>query len=52
MLDLTAPVVRVHASFLAAMAEFRAQGRGNPADKTTMGRGIREHGSHWSTLEG
>ncbi|GAA2069146.1 GNAT family N-acetyltransferase [Streptomyces albiaxialis] len=44
---LTVPDVRVHASFVAAMAEFRAEGRGGPDDGSTVGRAIRDHGSVW-----
>lgn len=48
MPELSAPVERVHESFLAAMAEFRAEGRGDPDDLTMIGRDIREFGSGWA----
>ncbi|MFF9481056.1 GNAT family N-acetyltransferase [Streptomyces sp. NPDC014733] len=44
---LTAPGVRVHASFLAAMAELRAEGRGDPGDGSAVGRDLREYGDRW-----
>ncbi|WP_345434791.1 GNAT family N-acetyltransferase [Actinoallomurus vinaceus] len=44
---LVAPTERVHASFLAAMAEFRAEGRGAPDDASMVGREIREFGGGW-----
>lgn len=45
---LSAPVEQVHTSFLAAMAEFQAEGRGDPTDATMIGFEIREFGSRWS----
>lgn len=46
---LIAPDTRVHASFLTAMAEFQAEGRGGPDDNESMiGAEIREHGADWS----
>jgi predicted acetyltransferase len=45
---LSLPTVRVHASFLAAMEEFRAEGRGAPDDRTMIGREFREHASRWA----
>jgi len=48
MPELTPPTTRVHASFLAAMAEFRDEGRGGPGDDTALGREIREHASRWT----
>jgi predicted acetyltransferase len=47
MPELSTPVERVHDSFLAAMAEFQAEGRGDPADATMIGFEIREFGSRW-----
>lgn len=35
---LVTPTADVHLSFLAAMAEFRAEGRGGPDDDTMIGR--------------
>jgi predicted acetyltransferase len=52
MVQLGAPAVGVRASFLAAMAEFRAEGRGDPGDSTEIGREIREFGASWATPEG
>jgi len=46
------PDVRVHESFLEAMAEFRAEGRGDPVDDTMIGAEMREFSSSWSTPEG
>lgn len=41
------PTPRVRLSFLAAMEEFRAEGRGAAADDTMLGREIREFGVAW-----
>jgi predicted acetyltransferase len=48
MPQLMAPTTRVHFSFLAAMAEYRDEGRGKPDDKTLVGRDIREYGDRWA----
>jgi predicted acetyltransferase len=48
MARLSQPTVDVHASFLAAMAELRAEGRGVPADDTMIGQEIRRYGERWS----
>jgi predicted acetyltransferase len=48
MPELVAPTVEVHASFLAAMAEFQAEGRGAPDDQTMVGDEIRAYGATWS----
>jgi predicted acetyltransferase len=46
---LAAPTVDVHLSFLAAMAEFVAEGRGGPDDVDSMvGQEIRDFGSTWA----
>src|SRR4051812_16249520 len=50
--QLSLPVERVYRSFLAAMAEFRAEGRGDPADQSMVGRELREFGRQWATPEG
>lgn len=42
------PSSRVRVSFLAAMAEFRAEGRGGPADDSMVGYEIREFSPGWS----
>jgi predicted acetyltransferase len=47
-----APAELVHASFLAAMAEFCAEGRGGPDDASMVGREIREFGGGWDTPTG
>jgi len=52
MTGLAPPTVDVHASFLAAMAEFQAEGRGGSADRTMIGDEIREHAPLWSTRAG
>lgn len=51
MAELASPTVRVHDSFLAAMAEFRAEGRGSSSDETMIGSEIREYGPIWSAPE-
>jgi predicted acetyltransferase len=48
MPQLCLPTVQVHQSFLAAMAEFQAEGRGGSADSSMIGREIRESGGGWS----
>lgn len=48
MPELIPPDTRVHASFLAAMAEFQAEGRGAPDDDSMIGREIREYASQWA----
>jgi predicted acetyltransferase len=50
--ELISPDVAVHASFLAAMEEFRAEGRGRPDDDTMVGAEMREFTGSWSTLAG
>jgi GNAT superfamily N-acetyltransferase len=52
MAQLGMPTVAVHASFLAGMAEFRAEGRGGPGDATEVGREIRTFGGSWASPEG
>ncbi|HEX2774376.1 MAG TPA: GNAT family N-acetyltransferase [Micromonosporaceae bacterium] len=52
MPELTPPTGRVRASFLAAMAEFRAEGRGDRQDNTVIGAEIRRHSETWHTAEG
>ena len=52
MPELSLPVARVRGSFLAAMEEFRAEGRGVPGDGTVTGTLIREHGRAWRTPTG
>lgn len=52
MPELVRPTTAVHASFLAAMAEFAAEGRGGPYDDTMLGRESRGYGATWGTGEG
>jgi predicted acetyltransferase len=52
MVQLDVPTVSVHASFLAAMAELRLEGRGEPEDGTEIGREIRMFGESWTSSEG
>lgn len=47
MPELATPTTRVHASFLAAMAEFRVEGRGGAGDDSLTGRTIRAYGGRW-----
>ncbi|GAA3265174.1 GNAT family N-acetyltransferase [Dactylosporangium vinaceum] len=48
MPELSPPVERVHESFLAAMAEFRAEGRGVPDDNSMIGHDLRTYGDTWA----
>src|ERR1039457_7296448 len=41
------PTSRVRLSFIGAMEEFRAEGRGSATDDTMLGREIREFGFDW-----
>jgi predicted acetyltransferase len=52
MPELIRPTPAVHASFLAAMAEFQAEGRGDASDDSMVGREIREYRATWDSLEG
>lgn len=52
MPELVRPVTRVRESHVAAMAEFQAEGRGAPEDRTMIGAEIREHGATWHTPDG
>lgn len=52
MPELIIPDVHVRVSFLDAMAEFREEGRGDPADDTMVGAEMREFSASWSTSEG
>lgn len=49
---LVRPTMQVSASFIAAMAEFRAEGRGGARDHSMIGNEIREYGARWSTPDG
>ncbi|MEV4252869.1 GNAT family N-acetyltransferase [Spirillospora sp. NPDC049652] len=48
---LIAPDARVRTSFLAAMEEFRAEGRGAPDDDSWLGRDLRVYGGQWDEPE-
>ena len=48
MARLSAPTSELRVSFLAAMAEFRAEGRGGPDDRTLIGWETVEFGSLWA----
>lgn len=52
MPSLVAPLPDVWISFLAAMAELRAEGRGGPADESGIGRELRTLGQQWTTRAG
>ena len=45
---LIPPDARVHRSFVAAMAEFQAEGRGEPRDDSVTGNAIRAYASRWA----
>lgn len=49
MPELISPDSRVRESFLAAMAEFQAEGRGLPGDHTMIGSEIREFSGTWQS---
>jgi predicted acetyltransferase len=52
MAELSVPTVRVQRSFLAAMAEFRSEGRGDAADTSSIGNELREFGPSWTSPDG
>jgi len=45
---LIPPDARVHRSFVAAMAEFQAEGRGEPRDDSVTGNAIRAYANRWA----
>lgn len=47
MPSLIRPTTGVHTSFLAAMSEFMAEGRGGPGDGSMVGREISQYASRW-----
>lgn len=47
MPQLILPDTRVHQSFLQAMAEFQAEGRGGVSDRSMVGRDIQQFGGRW-----
>ena len=51
MPDLVPPTSRVRVSFIAAMDEFRAEGRGGPEDQSMVGAEIRYYGATWADPE-
>ncbi|MBQ1026207.1 GNAT family N-acetyltransferase [Micromonospora sp. C95] len=51
MPELRPPTVRVHRSFVAAMAEFRAEGRGSSGDDSMIGAELRRFGRDWVVPE-
>jgi len=51
MPQLCPPTTEVHESFLAAMAEFQAEGRGDQMDSSMVGRDIRGLARDWSDPE-
>lgn len=51
MPELVAPTMGMHASFVAAMEELRAEGHGSPDDQSTAGRELRTYGSRWHEPE-
>ena len=50
--ELSQPIIGVRVSFLAAMAEFRAEGRAGATDDSMIGREHRQWGETWSTERG
>jgi predicted acetyltransferase len=52
MPTLEPPTVHVRQSFRAAMAGFRAEGRGAPDDETMIGSELRDFGPAWDTEDG
>ncbi|MEU6115360.1 GNAT family N-acetyltransferase [Streptomyces sp. NPDC047117] len=47
MAELIAPTLRVQVSFLEAMKELRAEGRGDDDDGSAVGREIRQFSGEW-----
>ena len=52
MVHLGTPTVAVHGSFLTAMAEFRAEGRGTATDFTALGHELRTFSASWASPDG
>ena len=52
MAELIEPDVRVADSFRAAMADFRAEGRGAPADDSALARDLLDFGDRWDSDAG
>jgi predicted acetyltransferase len=51
MPELVEPTTRVHESFVAAMKEFAAEGRGGSHDTTMIGRDLAGWGGRWHRPE-
>lgn len=45
--SLVRPTTAVHASYVAAMEEFRAEGRGARGEISAIGNALREYGGRW-----
>lgn len=52
MAELVSPSVAFRASYLAAMADFVAEGRGAPDERSALAYNIQRFGSVWHTDEG
>ncbi len=52
MADLVPPTSLVRVSFIAAMDEFRAEGRGRPGDPSMVGAEIRDYSATWADPDG
>jgi predicted acetyltransferase len=51
MPQLVPPTSRVRESFVAAMAEFAAEGRGSADDYTVIGADLRTHAAAWNSVD-
>jgi predicted acetyltransferase len=52
MPHLVEPSAELAASFLLAMADFAAEGRGEPSDDSALGHQLREFAADWHTAAG
>jgi predicted acetyltransferase len=52
MPELSPPTETVKESFLAAMAEFRAEGRGAPGERSMIASEMQQYGDTWHSDEG
>jgi predicted acetyltransferase len=50
--ELIAPTTAVHASFLEAVREYEAEGRGTAGDDSMLGQDIYRYGSRWQDRAG
>lgn len=48
MPELVPPTACVHASFVTALNEFRAEGRGSPSDSSMIGLELRQPAGRWT----